>query len=171
MIDLLSKRNEEGFTLAEIVIAASIILILLAVLYLILHQGLHSYRNTEEKIDTQQNIRIASDRIARDFRHSHGLVERSGSISLDHENLLLERNDGSIAWYYLSGTNLRLAVKKAGSGQFVGHNPLAMNVASLHFTYHGHPFSSSTLITISIEGKDLGGRPYRLSTSVNHRVR
>jgi prepilin-type N-terminal cleavage/methylation domain-containing protein len=171
MMNLSPRKNNEGFTLAEVLVAFTILLILLGVLYLILHQGLKIYRHTEEKIDIQQNMRIGLDRIARDFRYSRGLVEKSGSVSLNEENLLLERNDGSIAWYYLSGTNLRLAVKKAGAAQFTGHNPLVMHIYSLQFIYHGRPISSSTLITINMEGKDTRGQSYCLTTSVNHRIR
>ncbi|HHY60529.1 MAG TPA: hypothetical protein GX504_07920 [Clostridia bacterium] len=162
--------TEQGITAVELLISTSLLLVLLLPFYGLLHGSLKTYHVVEARVNHQQNLRIAMEAMVKDLRQCHGLVESAGQVTLDERNLLLLNSAGEIIWYYLSGSDLRWAVKKSGHTGFEGHNPVAGGITALRFDYNTNPFHRSTRVTVRIDGVDELARFYQLSSTVTIRV-
>lgn len=166
------KRHptDEGFTTIELLLSIVLMLVLFTPFYGLLHASIKSYRTIETKVNHQQNLRIAMEAIARDLRRCTNLVNAAVTTQLDEHNLLLQTVDQDIIWYYLSGQDLRWAIKKPWDLRFQAHNPVAGGITNLKFYYNKHPWSDSTQVTIWLEGTDELGQVYQLFSTVTLRV-
>ena len=162
--------SSKGVTAIEVVLSTGLLLVLLIPFYGFLYTGIKSYQAIETRTNHQQNLRIALEAIAWDLRHCTGLVETAANVRLDEHNLLLVNSQQETIWNYLSGEDLRWAVKKKADTRFQAHNPVAGGITDLRFRYNRYPPSHSTQVTILIEGMDKLGRVYRLSSTIALRV-
>lgn len=162
--------TNQGVTAVEVLMSTGLLLVLLIPFYGLLYGSMKSYQAVETKVNHQQNLRIAMEAITTDLRQCTGLVERAVNVTLDDRNLLLMNGEQEIIWYYLSGEDLRWAIKKRGDSNFLAHNPVAGGITVLRFSYNRYPFSHSTQVTVWIEGTDELGQSYQLSSTVALRV-
>lgn len=163
-------HNQNGFTLVEVLITTSILLLLLIPFFSLLHSTVLHYRTTEVGVNHQQNLRIAMEAITGDLRQCKGLVAMASTTKLGEKNLLLLTENKDTIWYYLSGQDLRWAKKGRLDQHFYGHNPVAGGISSLNFSYNKIPFADSTQVTVKLEGQDEMGRRYAISSTVLIRV-
>jgi type II secretory pathway component PulJ len=163
-------RNEKGFTVIEVLITSSLLLLLLIPFFGLLHSTVLHYRTTEAGVNHQQNLRIAMEAITKDLRQCKGLVAMASTTKLDEENLLLRTENQETIWYYLSGHDLRWAKKGRADLRFYGHNPVAGSILSLNFSYNKIPLADSTQVTVRLEGQDELGGHYAISSTVLIRV-
>lgn len=63
-------RNQRGFTLLEVLISSAVSVIVLAAIYLMLMTNQVTYARGENKVEIQQNARVAMRRMAREVRMS-----------------------------------------------------------------------------------------------------
>ena len=61
-------RNQNGFTLAELLIACAMVGVVLAGTFVALQQGQNAYQYGSGRVEVQQNARMAVDRMAHDLR-------------------------------------------------------------------------------------------------------
>lgn len=162
--------NENGFTLVELLLTSSLVILLLIPFFGLLHTTVLHYQTTEAGVNHQQNLRIAMEAITGDLRQCRGLVAMASTIVLDEENLLLLTGSQETIWYYLSGEDLRWAKKGRGDLRFSGHNPVAGGITSLNFEYNKLPYADSTQVTVKLEGQDELGNQYQISSTVSIRV-
>lgn len=148
--------NMKGLTLIELVVTATILSILLGGIYGILGGTLKLWQHGSEKIDIQQNARIALNMMEMDIRRASMVYNYSSAnsmyINVDNQQLR----------YYLSGTQLL----KAATGQ--GNNPVAYNVSKLQFTYHPR-ISYCSLVEVYMEFEN-EGYVYAISSKFNVRA-
>src|SRR5690554_1683848 len=111
--------NKNGFTIIELVIATTIILSLLGSMYGILHGSVTLWQRASEKIDLQQNARIALNMIEMDIKRADTV-----HISSSDSRVLLNKGN-EIIGYHLSGSQILRTV----FGQ--GNNPVAYSVSKL----------------------------------------
>ncbi|CEP66039.1 Prokaryotic N-terminal methylation site [Moorella glycerini] len=161
------KWRCKGFTLIETILAASLMLILLAAALSILTAGLNWWQRGWERMDAQQNARVALAYMAREVQAAKEIV--SGS---DAGTLIIADAAGNQYKYLLSGDNLQRAVKNKGSLSFSGYNLLAYGVQVLEFSYDqpGAP-EESKVVTIHLVTSDARGRDFAVTTAAALRLK
>ena len=149
-------RNEKGLTLIELIVTLLIVSLLLGSIYGILQGTLRVWLHGSEKIDIQQNARIAMNTLESEIKRADRVNSSSTSTSL---NLTI---DGQLVRYHLSGTQLL----RATSGG--GNNPVAYNLKQLRFTYYPN-VTSSSLVEIYMKFESQGYE-YSITSRVNIRA-
>lgn len=99
-----SIRNQSGFTLAEMLVAMAVIGFVLGGILLLQQQGQQAYLFGSNRVEVQQNARVALERMARDLRAATSISTAAAT------NLVFVSKDSSgndvPMQYQLSGTNL-----------------------------------------------------------------
>ncbi len=67
------QYNRKGFTLLECVLAVAIMSLIFIVAYSLFIFGIRTYEAGRQKVDVQQNVRIAADFIFREVRYAQTL--------------------------------------------------------------------------------------------------
>ena len=148
-------RNEKGLTLIELIVTLLIVSLLLGSIYGILQGTLRVWLHGSEKIDIQQNARIAMNTLESEIKRADRVNANSTATSL---NLII---DGQLVRYHLSGTQLL----RATSGG--GNNPVAYNLKEIRFTYYPS-VNSCSLVEIHMRFESQG---YEYSTTSRVNVR
>ena len=67
-------RNERGFTLAELLVVAAIVGLVMTGVFVVQQEGQQAYLPGSNRVETQQNARIALDLMTRELRSATSLV-------------------------------------------------------------------------------------------------
>lgn len=161
------KWRCKGFTLIETILAASLMVLVLVAALSILSAGLKWWQRGWERMDAQQNARVALMQMTREIQAAKEIV--SGS---DAGTLIIDDATGNQYKYLLSGDNLQRAVKNKGSLSFSGYNLLAYGVQTLEFFYdRPEAPEQSKIVTIHLVIRDAGGRDFDVTTAAALRLR
>jgi prepilin-type N-terminal cleavage/methylation domain-containing protein len=115
------REDEAGFTMPELLIALAAIGLVLGAVVSVQESGLRSYVTGSNRMETQQNARIALDRIEREIREASAITT-AGSTSIT-----FTAQDGvTVVTYALAGG----ALERNGVA-------LVGGVESLTFVYRG----------------------------------
>jgi len=68
-------KDESGFTLIEVLVAALIVVMLFTASFTILESGMRSWLRGEDRADRQQNVRIVMDRLTREIRQAKAVLD------------------------------------------------------------------------------------------------
>ena len=68
-------NSENGFTLVEVLAALTLYIFLLGSVFSLYSFGVNTYRVNTNRVDLQQNIRVAADFITRELRYAHVLEQ------------------------------------------------------------------------------------------------
>ncbi|BCV21807.1 PilW family protein [Moorella sp. Hama-1] len=158
--------RQQGFTLVETILAASLMLLVLVASLSILGAGLKWWQRGWDQMDAQQNARVALARMVREIRTAGSVVAGS-----DAHRLIIATSGGDQYKYELAGDNLRRAVKNRGAYDFSGYNPVAYGVQDLEFSYdRPEAPEKSKIITIHLVVRDAQGRDFTVTTRVALRL-
>jgi hypothetical protein len=147
------RIDEQGFTLAELLVILAVVGMILAGVVALQQQGQEIYLFGSGRIEAQQSSRTILERIARDLRLAQSLTAIGGaSVSFIDP-------DGTAIQYQLVGTILQ---RKEGTAAF---EDMAAGVQSLALTYKtqaGATTSTATSvrmidISITTEPETVGG--------------
>lgn len=106
-------RDDAGFTVVEVLVTAVILVLLLGAVYTVFESGLNIWFQSERKVDRQQNVRIAVDRLTREIRNGRRLVDTDGKTYIEFEDYLgrtiryYHDSAEEKVWRYVKGTNGR----------------------------------------------------------------
>ena len=165
--------NEKGFLLVETIFAMLLTTVAIVIILMIYTNGYSSYIKQTDKIDVQENMRIALNRMVRDIRQASTIP------TITSTNLLTPAAKDKITfikWEYNPGDvlvqkeicyyhdSVDREIQKSVDG--FGHNPLASNIKSVTFDYS----SSEKSVTITIVGDRGKSGDISLSTKVNLRL-
>lgn len=140
-------RNQGGFTLAEMLVAVAIISFVLAGLLLLQQQGQQAYLFGSNRVEVQQNSRVALELISRELRSAQSITTPQAT------NIVFTDMTGATIQYQLSGTNLNRTDPTNGTLTLIG------GVQGLTLTYKTQAGSTTTnaadirVIDISITAK------------------
>lgn len=111
------KKKQEAFTLLELLISTTILVVVMAAIYASFRTGIFGFRDIEENIDTYQAARQIIEQLNRDLRSAcvyrsddakfNGQVNRIGFLTLVDRysnNQMLQ--DYAFVAYYLDGQKL-----------------------------------------------------------------
>ena len=120
----LSVSNQRGFTLAELLVVTAVIGIVMAGIFVIQREGQEAYLLGSNRVESQQNARVALDMMTRELRSAKSITTVSSSPDLT----FVDQYDHTIR-YQLAGTTLS-RVDNGTSTSLIG------GVQSLTFTYY-----------------------------------
>jgi prepilin-type N-terminal cleavage/methylation domain-containing protein len=156
-------RNQNGFTIPELLVAVAMLGLLLAAVLLI-HQGtLQAYVSNSTRTETQQNARFALDRMAREIRQASAVTTAATN------SITFTAQDGvTVVTYALTGTNLT-----RNSQTVVG------GVVALTFVYRSASDATGATavntrrvdIAIQTQSEDTPGSPTMTSLMTSVRLR
>ncbi|HPZ42544.1 MAG TPA: prepilin-type N-terminal cleavage/methylation domain-containing protein [Bacillota bacterium] len=163
--------GNRGYTLVEAMVALTIFAIVVtAVLSVYLH-GHASYLENNHKIEVQENLRIALNKISRDLRQAKSdlkIYKQDGSLSNDGTgtqiSFLTASGEKVMYCYDQTGKEVELKIGATGSPQ-----PVVSNIEGLEFQYN----SDKKTIVIYIKGKKQNHNPpvaCEMSTKVQVRA-
>ena len=94
-------RDQRGFSLAEILVVTAVLGLVMAAVIAIQQKGLQVYTYGSNRIEAQQNARVALDIITRELRTAQSIVTLGGASDLTFLD-----QDSTQVQYQLSGTDL-----------------------------------------------------------------
>lgn len=178
-------QNNQGFTLAELLVAISIALLLLGALYTVYAISQSSFKYGSEKIELTQNAKIGLERITRELRETNQITTVLPAVGDDPENppvneiTFQDANFTQIRYinYYLSGNDLSRRVYHYYLGgapdEWVTYDTpealsslneeqiIANNITNLEFY-------GQAVITINLSAQ-LGSKSVNLTTQISPR--
>jgi type II secretory pathway pseudopilin PulG len=133
----------------------------------ILTAGLSWWQRGWNRMDAQQNARVALMQMTREIQAAGQVVSGSGRYTL-----IIADAAGNQFKYELSGTDLRRGVKNKGSLNFSGYNLLAYGVQTLEFFYdHPEAPAKSKIVTIHLVTRDAEGGDFDVTTAAALRLK
>ncbi|WP_258359255.1 hypothetical protein [Moorella sulfitireducens (nom. illeg.)] len=156
-----------GLTLIETVISATLVVLVLMASLSTLEAGLKWWQRGWDRMDAQQNARVALMQMTREIQAAKEIVSGSGTGTL-----IIADAAGNQYKYLLSGENLQRAVKNKGSSSFSGYNLLAYGVKTLEFFYdHPQAPEQSKIVTIHLVTRGDSGRDFEVTTAAALRLK
>ncbi len=135
-------REQRGFSLAELLVVTAIIGMVMAGIFALQQQGQQAFLFGSNRVEAQQNARIALDLITRDLRTALSVT----AIPSGQDITFVDENGSSIR-YSISGTTLNR------TDPVNGNVPLVGGVQSLTFTYYSaYDGSTNTGTTTGVAG-------------------
>lgn len=150
-------REESGISLTEVLVFALLLTLVLAAVYSLLASGIGSWGRGETAIELQQNARLAMDRMIREIRIAHKIVNarviRDGNeikfpTTVEEISFIKDDSNGDgvynvtndkILGYRIGGSSGATLVRRVlNPGETVAvSNPLAEYVEELNFRFFG----------------------------------
>ena len=94
-------RDQRGFSLAELLVVTAVLGFVMAAVIAIQQKGHEMYRYGTNRVEAQQNARVALDGLTRELRSAQQIVTLGGASDVT----FLDQNSVQVQ-YQLSGTNL-----------------------------------------------------------------
>lgn len=154
-------RGSRGFTFIEAVVALTIMAIAVTAASLLYVSGYRQYAREGDRIEVQENLRIAAARMAAKIRQAD-----PGSVSITDSGRCIEFTlsfSGKSAGYRFDPAEKEIEEKTEGTSGYVWL-PVASHITDLVFAREGNS------ITVTVEGEKGPSGKVRLSTEVSLRV-
>jgi len=94
-------RDQRGFSLAELLVVTAVLGFVMAAVIAIQQKGLQMYQYGSNRVEAQQNARVALDGLTRELRSAQQIVTLGGASDIT----FLDQNNVQVQ-YQLSGANL-----------------------------------------------------------------
>jgi prepilin-type N-terminal cleavage/methylation domain-containing protein len=121
-------KDQRGFTLAELLVVAAVLGLILAAVVVIQQRGQEAYLFGSHRVEVQQNNRAALELMVRELRSANSVTATPSATNLTFQ----DENNNSIQ-YQLSGTTLNRTVTVAGTATTT---PLIGGVQTLAMAYY-----------------------------------
>jgi len=131
-------RDERGFTLAEILIATAIIGTIMAAVFVIQRQGQQAYLFGSNRVETQQNARVALELMTRELRSAQSLTTFAGATDIT----FVDQN-GVTVRYALAGGTLNRTFAGTTTALIGGVQTLQVTCYKVYDAYNG-TYTSTT---------------------------
>jgi prepilin-type N-terminal cleavage/methylation domain-containing protein len=185
-------RNQDGFTLVELMVAMSIFLLILVGVFQVFDPSHSAYQASESKLGVQQNARVAMDRMARQIRMTGYFPENvDTNPGNDIANPVQAASDTALAvagdldgtgasmvyTFCLDSAGLRLVRGAIGTGaSYTCSNGqvMAESVTALRFAYFdsaNNPIPNPPATPYNLDNQALGGAPAFVTTAERAAVR
>ncbi len=164
-------KDEKGFTLIEAMVALTIFAFVISTALLVYTNGYASYAKNNYKIEVQESLRIALNKMTRDIRQAEEVTvcKQDGSPSPDNKGtgIKIKKGSGKIIEYSYDRKDREVEVTTGGNPQ-----PVVSYIESLEFQCDTED-GKSKVVTIIIKGKKENTNPpvvIELSTKVYPRA-
>jgi prepilin-type N-terminal cleavage/methylation domain-containing protein len=148
--------NQHGFSLAELLVAVAVMTLLMAGVFVLQREGQEAYLLGSNRVETQQNARVALDLMTRELRTASPSPDGTaptGIVSIPSAtNMTFRDQCGNDVQYSLAGTQLnRTGPNYSDRSNCVlnplngtGTTPLIGGVTSLTMTYYTAASATTT---------------------------
>jgi len=153
--------NEKGFLLVESIIAMALTTVAVIIILMIYTNGYSSFIKQTEKVDVQENLRIAMNRMSGEIRLAAEAPVITGGTDI---TVKLKKSGGgfeTIRYYY---DPVDKEIQRSING--AANNPVSSNISSLSFVYN----SGEKSVTISLNGSKGRSGVVELQTKVSLRL-
>ncbi len=120
-------RDQRGFTLTELLVVTAVLAVVLGAVILIQQKGQEAYVMGSNRVETQQNARVALDLITRELRSATAVTAIASST-----NMTFTDQNGASVQYQLSGTALNRTAGGSTTTLMGGVQSLAMTYYSAY---------------------------------------
>lgn len=134
-------RNQRGFTLTEMLVVTAVLGLVLAAVFLIQQNGQQAYVWGSNRVETQQNARVALDLMLRELRSATAVTTLGGSSDITFTD-----QTATQVRYQLSGMTLNRTAGGTTTGIIGGVQGLTMTYYS---AYNGATNTGTTTSTPS----------------------
>ena len=134
--------DQRGFTLAELVVVSAVVGMVLAGIFALQAQAQQAYLLGSNRVETQQNARVALDLMTRELRSAASITTVTSSTNLTFVN-----QNGQTIQYALSGTTLNRTVAGTTTALIGGVQTLTIT------SYSVYDVSSGTYTTTTTAGQ------------------
>jgi len=153
LINILSRENQRGFSLIEMMVVVVILGLITLGLVTFFSGGVRSWISGQSQLEAQRNTRQAMDIMVREIREGDSIASGSNATSVTI-NYLASFGKSPVT-YSLSGT----IISRGGT-------PLINSVQTLNFTY---PDASKVHILLEVDVDNDGKPDITLNTDINLR--
>jgi prepilin-type N-terminal cleavage/methylation domain-containing protein len=94
-----SRHDERGFTLVELAVAMTIMLLVAGALLAALESGTRAEHNASTRIDEEQSVQLVLVQFTRDIRNATTLVPDTTHSQVGNQ-IVMSTPDGGIKWFY-----------------------------------------------------------------------
>jgi prepilin-type N-terminal cleavage/methylation domain-containing protein len=123
--------NEHGFTLTELLVAAAMIGVVLAGVFVIQRGGQEAYLLGSNRVETQQNARVALDLMTRELRSAISVTAPISATAITFVD-----QSGQTIGYAVSGTTLNRTVAGITTALIGGVQSLTITGYSVYDVYN-----------------------------------
>jgi prepilin-type N-terminal cleavage/methylation domain-containing protein len=147
-------RDQRGLSLAELLVVTAVVGLVLAGVFMIQQKGQQAYLMGSNRVETQQNARVALDLMVRELRSANAVTALGGAgdvtALVDHDN---DPGTADIpVRYQLAGTTLNRIVNGVAT-------PLIGGVEGLTMTYYSvYPTETNDASAVRVIGIELRTR-------------
>jgi len=124
--------SQHGFTLAELLIVVAVLGIVLAGVFAIQQQGQQAYLLGSNRVETQQNARVALDLMIRELRSARSITTIASCANSVCTDLTFVDQNGQTVEYALSGATLNRTIGGTATALIGGVQSLAMTPYSVY---------------------------------------
>lgn len=124
--------NQRGFTLAELLVVTAVIGLVMAGVFAIQREGQEAYLLGSNRVETQQNARVALDLMTRELRSARSITTVTGCTNSVCTDLTFTDQNGLTVQYALAGTTLNRTVGGTTTALIGGAQSLAMTSYSVY---------------------------------------
>lgn len=128
--------------------------IVISAAYGLYYRGFVIWLREKDRVEVQENLRIALDRMGRELRTAGGLSAGSNAGQLE----FTDQEGRTVKYYYSSSTGQLLRSRIGGA------NPVASNIKSVDIAYQG------ALVTITLTGEKGRSGPITMNTKIRIRA-
>jgi prepilin-type N-terminal cleavage/methylation domain-containing protein len=125
-------QNQRGFTLAELLVAAAVTGLVMAGVFVVQRGGQQAYLLGSNRVETQQNARVALDLMTRELRSAQSVTTIASCTNDVCTDLTFVDQNGQTVQYALAGTTLNRTVGGTTTALIGGAQALAMTSYSVY---------------------------------------
>jgi prepilin-type N-terminal cleavage/methylation domain-containing protein len=124
--------NQRGFTLAELLVALAVVGLVMAGVFVVQRGGQEAYLLGSNRVETQQNARVALDLMTRELRSALSITAITGCTNSICTDLTFTDQSGQTVRYALAGTTLNRTVGGTTTALIGGAQSLGMTSYSVY---------------------------------------
>jgi type II secretory pathway pseudopilin PulG len=139
--------NEWGFTLAELLVSAAIMGLVMAGVFVVQRGGQQAYLLGSNRVETQQNARVALELMTRELRSATSVTTITGTTDITFTD---QQTPGHTIRYALSGTTLNRTDNGTTTALIGGVQSLAITSYSTYDVYNNTYTTTTTPAQVKV---------------------
>jgi len=166
--DVGKLRNDNGFTLVEMMVALALLSVVFTAVNSFFLSSVTAWHRSQDKAEVEENLRIGMNRLSRELRQAESIVSYDNtSQPRGRLTFQAERNNAlkTISYYCSSSGDPEAAYQliRAVSGE--GNNPVARYVTGISVS-PANCGAQTKLLTVTLEGEKGKSGVVRVSTTI-----